>query len=564
MVKSSAENETAVGTREASAWSPLKIPLFRALWLATIASNIGTWMHDIGAGWLMTSLSPTPVMVALVQTATTLPILFLALPAGALADIVDRRRYLLVIQVWLAGVAAVLALLTFTGMTTAWMLVALTFAMGIGAAMMMPAWAAVTPEIVPRSEIQSAIALNSMGMNVARAIGPAIAGIIVSAAGTGAVFALNAVSFLGVMAVLVAWKREAAATTLPAERFFSAMRTGFRFALHHGPLQGAVVRGMGFFLFASAPWALLPLIAKDLIGGGPQTFGILVAAIGAGAVLGALVLPRLRRTVTKDALVAGATVLYAVAMLALAVLTSLPALVLAMLMSGMAWIAVLSSLQVAAQLALPNWVRSRGLAVFMATFMGSMAFGSLLWGNVAQQTSIATALIVAAAGALLAIGLTWRWKIGTIEDIDLTPSMHWPCPVTHEGVTPDRGPVMVTIAYRVQDGHRDTFLSVIRDLGKRRKRDGAFAWGVLEDTGTPNRFIEYFMVESWLEHLRQHERVTNADRVLQDSVRGMLVAQSEPQVMHYVAPDGDHRRTAGRSDDRQIGRKGQGTDASLP
>lgn len=523
--------------KDASAWNPLKIPLFRALWLATIASNIGTWMHDIGAGWLMTSLSPAPVMVALVQTATTLPIMFLALPAGALADIIDRRRYLLVIQVWLASVAAMLAVLTIVGAMTAWMLVALTFAMGIGAAMMMPAWAAVTPEIVPRSELQSAIALNSMGMNVARAIGPAIAGVIVSGAGACAVFALNALSFLGVMAVLFVWKRETVEMTLPAERFFSALRTGFRFARHHGPLQGAVIRGTGFFLFASAPWALLPLIAKDLVGGGPQTFGILVAAIGAGAVLGALVLPRLRKKITKDFLVAGATVLYAVAMLALAFLTNLPALVVAMILSGMAWIAVLSSLQVAAQLALPNWVRSRGLAVFMATFMGSMALGSLMWGNVAQHTTIATALVVAAVGAVLAIGLTWRWKIGAIDEIDLTPSMHWPSPVTHEGVTPDKGPVMVTIGYEVNEAERGSFLTFVRDLGKRRKRDGAFVWGVIEDTETPNRFVEYFMVESWLEHLRQHERVTNADRVLQDRLRGFLVPGSKPEIKHYVTPD---------------------------
>ena len=533
MDKNSAQSDV---TAEASAWSPLRIPLFRALWLATIGSNIGTWMHDIGAGWLMTSLSPTPVMVALVQTATTLPVLFLALPAGALADIVDRRRYLLVVQGWLAGVAALLALLTFAGLMTAWMLVALTLAMGIGAAMMMPAWAAVTPEIVPRSELQSAIALNSMGMNVARAIGPAIAGVIVSTAGTAAVFALNVISFVGVMAVLFIWKRETAEPTLPAERFFSALRAGFRFARHHRPLQSAVIRGIGFFLFASAPWALLPLIAKDLVGGGPQTFGVLVAAIGAGAVLGALILPWLRKYVAKDMLVAGATVLYAAAMLALAYLTNLPSLGVAMVLSGVAWIAVLSSLQVSAQLALPNWVRSRGLAVFMASFMGSMAFGSMTWGIVAQQSSIAAALVLAAAGAVLAVAVTWRWKLGAIDDMDLTPSMHWPSPLASVDVTPDRGPVMVTIGYQVEPGHRGAFLSAVRDLGQRRKRDGAFAWGVLEDTETPNRLVEYFMIESWLEHLRQHERVTNADRMLQDSVRGMLVAGSEPEIMHYVAP----------------------------
>jgi hypothetical protein len=354
--------------------------------------------------------------------------------------------------------------------------------------------------------------------------------------GTGAVFALNAVSFTGVMAVLWLWKRQSAATTLPAERFLSALRTGFRFAWHHGPLHGAVVRGMGFFVFASAPWALLPLIARNMIRGGPQTFGILVASIGAGAVLGALVLPRLRKMLSKDILVAFATVLYALAMLPLAFLSNLIALSIAMVFSGLAWITVLSSLQVAAQLALPDWVRSRGLAVFMATFMGSMAFGSLLWGSVAQHTSITTALVVAAMGAVVTIALTWRWKLGTIEDIDLTPSMHWPSPATHQGVTPDRGPVMVTIAYQVEDTKTDEFLTVVRDLGKRRKRDGAFLWGVMEDTGIQNRFVEYFMVESWLEHLRQHERVTNEDRLQQDRVHALLVAGSKPEISHYVAP----------------------------
>jgi MFS family permease len=280
------------------------------------------------------------------------------------------------------------------------------------------------------------------------------------------------------------------------------------------------------------------LIAKDLVGGGPQTFGILVAAIGVGAVIGAIILPRLRTKLTKDVLIAGATLLYATAMLALAHLANLPALSAAMVISGMAWIAVLSSLQVAAQMALPNWVRSRGLAVFMAAFMGSMALGSLLWGNVAQRTSIATALITAAAGAVLAVGLTWRWKIGRIEEIDLTPSMHWPSPVVHEGVTPDRGPVMVTISYEVDEVQKNDFLAVVRELGKSRKRDGAFAWGIMEDTELPNRFVEYFMVESWLEHLRQHERVTNADRVLQENLRGLLVADSQPEITHYVAPDG--------------------------
>jgi len=546
VVSPSDQSETAIMTSESalesgkekrsvSAWSPLRNPLFRMVWLATIASNIGTWMHDIGAGWLMTSLSPTPVMVSLVQTATTLPILLLALPAGALSDIFDRRRYLIVIQIWLTVVAAILGFVTITGVITPWMLVILTFLMGIGAAMMMPAWAAITPEIVNRADLQSAIALNSMGMNVSRAIGPAIAGIIISMMGTGAVFVLNALSFLGVIGVLYAWKRQTLPSTLPAERFLSALVTGLRFARHHAPLQAAVIRGMSFFIFASAPWALLPLIARSLPDGGPQTYGVLVAAIGAGAVTGAVLLPKFRDRYSKDLLVAGATILYAIAMLGLAVLSNLVALVIVMAISGMAWITVLSSLQVAAQMALPNWVRSRGLAIFMAAFMGSMAFGSLLWGGVAQQTGISIALIVAAVGAVVAVGLVRHWKIEGIGDIDLTPSMHWPQPAVHGEMAHDRGPVMVILRYHVQSRERENFLNVIRELGPRRKRDGAFAWGVMEDAERSGYYLEYFMVESWLDHLRQHERVTHADHLLQDKLQPFLVSGSVPEISHFIA-----------------------------
>jgi MFS family permease len=529
---------------KASAWSPLSIPVFRTLWIATLASNIGTWMHDIGAGWLMTSLSPSPVMVALVQTATTLPIFLLALPAGALSDIVDRRRYLIAVQVWMSTVAALLGFLTLSGITTAWSLVALTFAMGIGSAMMMPAWAAITPELVPRSKLQPAIALNGLGINVARAIGPALAGLIVSLAGTGAVFVLNALSYLGVIAMLVRWQRDVPVSALPSERFVGAVRSGLRFARHAPELQAAVIRGFGFFLFASAPWALLPLVAKHLVNGGPQAFGILVASIGAGAVAGAFVLPMLREKLSRDTLVAAATVLYAGAMAVLATLNQLLPLTLAMAASGIAWITVLSSLQVAAQMALPNWVRARGLAVFMAIFMGSMALGSVLWGKVAEVSSIAQALMIAAVGAVVAVGLTWRWRISGIEEIDLTPSMHWPTPVVHDAVTHDRGPVLVTIQYHVRGEKMAEFLKGICALGQGRRRDGAFAWSVFEHAEKPNHFIESFSVESWLEHLRQHERVTDADRILQADIQGLLVPGSEPIVTHYVAPQDQTRSRA--------------------
>lgn len=522
-------------TTGSSAWAPFRIPVFRALWIATLASNIGTWMHDIGAGWLMTSLSPSPVMVAMVQAATTLPVFLLALPAGALADIIDRRRYLIATQVYMAVVAASLAVVAITGMMTPWLLVALTFAMGLGTALMMPAWASVVPELVPRAVLPSAIALNSMGINVARAIGPAIAGLIVSMAGSGAVFALNALSFVGVIIVLAWWKRAPQFSQLPAERVMGAMRAGLRFARHSPELQAGVVRGLGFFLFASASWALLPLVARQIPGGGPQAFGVLVASVGVGAIAGALVLPRLREKLSRDVLVVGATGLYALCLWAMATLDGLWPLSAVMAASGLAWITVLSSLQVAAQMALPDWVRSRGLAVFMAAFMGAMALGSLCWGKLAALYGINVSLMAAAVGAVLAALLTWRWKIGGAETLDLTPSMHWPPPPAVD--RHDRGPVLITIEYHVREDQVSEFLALIRRLGRHRRRDGAFAWSVFEDTDRPRCFVEAFNDESWLAHLRQHERVTVESRELQARIRACLAEGSEPLIRHYLAPE---------------------------
>lgn len=523
-------------TLNSSAWSPLKIKLFRALWLAALASNIGTWMQEIGAGWLMTTLSPSPVMVALVQTATTLPIFFLALPAGALSDMVDRRRYLIASQVWLMLVSGTLGVLTLSGTTTAWLLVLMTFAMGIGAAMLLPAWAALTPELVPRKELASAIALNSMGMNVARAIGPAIAGVIVSLAGTGAVFLLNAVSYLAVIVVLYRWQRQVEYSELPAERFFSAMRSGYRFARHAPELQAAMIRGLGFFVFASSSWALLPLLARQVGGDRPQVFGLMVASIGVGAVLGAFLLPSIRARWSRDTLVAAASVLYALSIAALASLTRVSWLCLALTCSGFAWISVLSSLQVSAQMALPNWVRSRGLAVFMMTFMGSMAGGSLLWGKIAEHSSIGSALLIAATGLALTIPLTWRWQLAGIGSKDLSPSMHWPALPANAAIHNDRGPVLIAIEYLVGEDQKVEFLELIHAMGQSRKRDGCYAWGIFESTEQPNLFIETFQVESWLEHRRQHVRVTDAARVLQLQISKLLQTDSKTMVRHFISP----------------------------
>ena len=483
----------------------------------------------------MTTLSPTPVMVALVQTATTLPVFLLALPAGALADIVDRRRYLLSVQIWLALVSGALGMLTLSGITTAWSLVAMTFAMGLGSAMMMPAWSALVPRLVPRAELAAAITLSSMSVNLARSVGPALAGVIISFAGSGPVFILNALSYMGVIYVLFRWQGQAEQSELPRERFVSAIRSGYRFARHAPDLQVALVRGMGFYMFSSATWALLPLVVRNLVGGGPQFFGIMVASLGVGAVSGAFALPKLREAVSRDVLVAVASICFAGMMVVLATVARPFLLCLSMAVSGFAWIAVLSSLQVTAQLALPDWVRSRGLAVYVMVFMGSMAFGSLLWGRIAEETGISTALELAAAGTLVAIAMTWRWRLSRAAVVDLSASMHWPALTVNDSISDQRGPVLVTIEYEVSTGKAAEFLAAIQKLGKSRRRDGAFAWGVFEHTVKPGRFIETFNVDSWLEHRRQHERVTDAERVLQAEIQGYLATGSKPLVSHYVS-----------------------------
>jgi len=519
-----------------SPWAPLHHRVFRMLWIASVVSNIGSWMHEVGAGWLMTSLAPSPLMVALVQAATTAPVFLLALPAGALADIVDRRRYLIASQVWMMITAATLGALTLSGMTTATILLIFTFALGIGTAMMMPAWGAITPELVQRSELQAAIGLNTIGMNVSRSVGPALAGLIVAAAGPGMVFILNAISFLAVIAALKRWQRPPTESELPAERVFGAIRAGLRYARHSPELRAVLTRGASFFVFASASWALLPLIVRQELNSGPGTYGLFLACLGIGAIAGALLLPRVRTRVSRDTIVAGATGLYSIAMLALAHSGNVYAAGAAMLLTGVAWISVVSSLMTAAQTALPSWVRARGLALFWVVFMGGMAAGSALWGQIASWVGIPYALTVAAVGALVGIAATWQYRIGQHDVADLSPSIYWPTPMMVDDLEIDRGPVMVTVEYRIDPARADEFAKIMHQQMRRiRRRDGAFMWELFNDIDDPDHMVECFMVESWFEHLRQHERATVADREVIEKTRAFHLGSELPKVTHLVA-----------------------------
>ncbi len=550
-----ATDKVAAPDKQAGApFAPFAHRAFALLWTATLISNIGTWMHDVGAGWLMTTLNPTPAVVALVQAATTLPVFLFALFAGALADRVDKRRMLIVVNVALTAIVAALAILTALSLMTPGLLLAFTFVIGTGAALMAPAWQAIVPSLVPRATLQPAIALNSMGINISRAIGPALAGILITTIGLAAPFVLNALSHLVIIAALLAWRpAPAPERSLPPEPLFGSMVTGLRHVSHNGPLKATLVRSFGFFIFASAYWALLPLVARGLPDGGAEIYGILLAAVGSGAVAGALALPKLRQSVGSNALAAGGTIVTAVAMATLGIAWNGATAIAAALLGGLGWITVLTSLNVSAQTALPNWIRARGLAVALMVFFGSMALGSTLWGQVATFTSIQTALLIAAAGALAAVPITWRFKLNQGEDMDLTPSMAWAAPVVAEDfdADPDRGPVMVTITYDIDPADTEPFLRTIRMLSSERYRDGAYEWGVYQDAANPRRWIEWFFVSSWAEHLRQHERVTRHDQDVHGSVRAFHRGKGPPEVQHYLAPgESIAQEDIGRADEK--------------
>ncbi|MEL7448694.1 MAG: MFS transporter [Pseudomonadota bacterium] len=522
-----------------SAWAPFGHRAFALLWVATLISNIGTWMHDVGAGWLMTTLNPSPDVVTLVQAATTLPIFLFALFAGTLADRVNKRSLLISVNAVLFVIISVLAVLVALERMTPSLLIGFTFAIGTAAAFMAPAWQSVVPELVPRDTLKPAIALNSMGLNISRAIGPAIAGFLISAVGLMAPFALNAMTHVIIIIALLLWRRpKAPPRRLPPEPIGSAMITGLRHAAYNEPLKATLVRAAGFFVFASAYWALLPLVARALPGGGAELYGVLLASIGAGAVTGALLLPRLTKRLDTNRVAAVGAAITATAMLLLATVQLQAAAVAAAFFGGIGWIAVLTSLNVSAQTSLPNWVRARGLAIYMMVFFGCMAAGSAIWGQVATAVSVDVALVVAAAGALLAIPVTRRARLGQGEDLDLSPSAYWPAPAIDEriGDADTRGPVMVTLEYEIDPATEQQFLAAIHRLSGERYRDGAYEWGVYQDADAPGLWFEWFLVPSWAEHLRQHERATHHDRTLQEAVKALHVGATPPRVRHWLAP----------------------------
>lgn len=516
------------------ALAPLRVPVFRMLWGAWLTANVCMWMNDVAAAWVMTSLSNDPALVALVQSASTLPVFLLGLPSGALADIVNRRRWFMFTQLWVAAVGVVLAGVSMAGQLTAPLLLVLVFTNGIGLAMRWPVFAAIVPEIVGKRELSAALALNGVAMNASRIAGPIAAGAIIASLGSAWVFALNAALSLVASFLVWRWRYEPRNSALPGERFVGAMRVGVQHVRESPGMRVVLLRVFVFFLQATALIALLPLLAQRLHGGGAGTFTVLLACMGAGAIAAALALPQLRARWDRDQLVEYGTLINAAAMVAVALAPNVWIAAPTMVLAGAAWISVANSLTITAQLTLPNWVRARGMSIYQMALMAGNAAGAALWGQVASFTNVQTSLLAAAASAVLLVLLLRRYRLETLPAEDLTPHAITLDPPPAFEIAPEAGPVMVTIEYFVDEADAAEFAAVMRDSRRARLRQGALSWGLLHDSTDPRRHVEYFLDESWVEHLRRIDRITAADMRLRERRFAFHRGDKPPRVRRYV------------------------------
>ncbi|MDQ3813101.1 MAG: MFS transporter, partial [Armatimonadota bacterium] len=533
-----AKNEAAASERPAPvkrhipAWAPLRSPVFRAVWMASLASNIGSWMHDVGAAWLMTSLSKNEQMNALVAAAASFPMFLLSLPGGALADIVDRRKLVICTQTWATLVAGTLAVLTLLNLTTPWVLLFFTLLMAIGAAMTGPALQALLPDMVKRHQLPTAMSLGGIAWNLSRIIGPLLGGVIISVAANllpnratapGVVFAVNSISFLAVVTVFARWRRAPREVDLPPEHILGAIRAGWRYARHSPELRAILVRNGGFMVCAAAQFSLLPLYAREWLHLDASGYASLLSFFGAAAVLANMLFPRLRERFTPNQLLFYAALSNAFNLIVLAIVPGrVPEPVAvwlvrgSMLFGGFAWPTVMQTCNVTLVRSVPNWVRSRAAGMFTLVFMGSSTVGSIFWGAVARQQGIPTAFLGAAAGLLLGTVALRRFVIVDPGKAKLEPSLHWPDPVLAVEPAPEDGPVLVTVEYDVAPEDTEAFVAAMQPVRRLRLRSGALRWNLFQDIAEPTRWVETMLVESWNEHLRQHARITHADRALQD------------------------------------------------
>jgi MFS family permease len=516
----------------ASVWRPLQGQTFRNLLIADVFSDVGTFMQSVGAAWLMVSLQAGPMYVALTQTASALPFFLFALPAGAVGDICDRRKLILFTEIWMASVAVALAAFVIAGFISPWLLLALTFALSAGDAFETPTWRALLPELVAKEDLEAASALNGIEFNLARAIGPGLAGVLIATFGVGTTFVVNAASFIGVIFVVARWKRPHRKRTAPAERVVGATMAALRYVRYSTTVRALIIRAGVVMFFGSALLALLPTVAHN-VSESPIAFGLLLGCFGTGAVLGAFVLQPARARWSTESVASAGVAILGIATIAVSILRGLPALSVVMLAGGAGWLIFISLVSALVQKLAPDWVRARVLAVFMLVFQGGMAAGSAVWGTVGQHAGVPSSLMWAGLGAIATTGLGLLWRLPDTT-MDVTPWNHWRMPVIADDLELEleSGPVLVTVEYLVNREHASDFLKAMHRYERIRRRDGASRWGIYRDTEHPNQYIETFIVPSWAEHLRQHERITRADRALEERISSYT--SGEPEVRHLI------------------------------
>ena len=517
-----------------SPWEPLKLPLFRALWIGSVVSNIGSTMNDTAAVWTMATLTASAAMVSLMQTMSSLPLFLFALPAGALADLVDWRRLILLAQTGALLTASGMALLAWKGLLNQPLLLLATFQLGVAAAFTTPAWQAMVPEIVGKEQLSSAIALNGVGYNIARALGPIAGGLLVAALGPAMVFGFNALSFVAVIAVTLAGRFPVAPRSAQREQMLGAMTAAVRYARHAPAMKAVLWRGGVHVFSAVAPVALLPIMVHER-GWSGSDFGVLMGCYGAGAIVMALlVLPRLRARLSFDEVLAGASVASAISAASLAWMPDRMAMGAVLALGGAAWMTGLNTFSVASQRAFPNWVRARSSAIYLVVMQGAFAAGALTWGQVSSHFGAHVALSVAAGGLVISALLHRRLPISHVQWLNLTPSNHWPGHSLSSEPAPDDGPVLITIEYQIDPTDVAAFRAAMYHLRQTRLRDGAFRCSLFQDLDNPQLFRETFLVGSWAEHIRQHARATMEDQRIEQAVIDFHRGTESPMVRHLL------------------------------
>ncbi len=519
-----------------STWAPLRIGIFRALWLAVLVSNVATWMQTVGAQWLLVNQPHAPVLVALVQTADYLPDMAFGLVGGVLADTFDRRRLLMSVQGFLVVAGAALAALTLAGQMPPPLLLTFTFLIGCGSVLVLPAYQSLVPDLVPRPQLHSASALASISVNLARAAGPAIAGVLIARAGVGAVFALNTAMYLLFLVVLLAWRPPEARTSKSRERFIAALRAGGRYVRYAPVVRRILLRSALFLVPASALWALLPLIASRRLALGADGYGLLLGALGVGAIAGALVLPRARARLSINALLAASGIVYAGALAIVVLVPNAIVVVVVLLPAGGAWVAFLSTINAELQLFLPTWVRARGLSVYQMVLFGAQGFGALAWGVLAEPVGIVPTFLIAAAVMVAGVATMRFWPMFDTSSMDRGTVQYWADPRLAVDADPDDGPVVVSTVYTVAPETEEAFLRAMARVRLSRLRTGATRWGLFRDGESPRRFVELFTVPSWEEHMRQHsDRLTGLDQQYEEEAEAVSGAPVETS--HLIAVD---------------------------